>query len=168
MPILGIHKTDLDFSVIETMDPKTIVIIDKSTYMDKKPQKPKLEILAPGYTQAKIVSYNPYKTTVVNARQLNLTCGNSVNMPDGIYVIKMSICPNEHVYLEKTFLKTDLLEYAIDSKLLETLSCKDLTDKFKRDMETIFILLKSAKAHGANGNINEATKLYSKIEKLVN
>jgi len=167
MPLLGLHQNKLDFDVIETFDAQTLVIVDKSSYLDNSPEKPTMEVLVPGYSVSKLVPFNAYNVNVINAHQLNISCGDNENMPDGVYCLTLSVCPNDVVYIKKTYLKTDLLEYAIDNALIAVNSCALLTKEIKDIFITIDLLLSTAKAHAREGNIIEATSLYKKIQKLL-
>lgn len=168
LPILSIKSNKLDFDVIECLDTKSISIIDKSEYLDIRPDKPTMEVLAPGFSEAHLTPWRPFNINIINAGQLNIGCGPNVNLPDGIYCLTLRVCPQEEVYLTKTYLKTDLLEYELDDKLLMILSNKFISEEIKRKFQDIDLLILSAKAHARNGNTKEATSLYSKAQKYLN
>lgn len=166
MPILGIHRNALDFDVIDQMfDPKTLTVLDKSIYMDKHQEKPVLEILMPGSSKPILTPFNPYSYTVVNSRMLNLGDG---NMPDGVYKLTYRICPQEQLFISKYFLKTDIIELGIDQLLLRVFSSDDVDKNLKSRIETVSLLIMSAKAHAREGNVIEASNLYKRAQKELN
>lgn len=167
MPILTIQTNVLDFDILEVLDPKSISIIDKSSYLDGRPDKPTLEVLAPGYSKSHLVPFRPFNINIVNAGQLNIGCGSNVNLPDGVYCITLRVCPQEEVFITKTYLKTDLIDYEYDQKLLMILNNRQLSEDLKRKFQDIELILMAAKSHAKNGNTKEATSLYHKAQKYL-
>ena len=105
-------KHKLSLHIPDTMNPESITIQDTSMYTDLIPVScPTLQILVPGFVKA--VTFNdvsmpnplqPGFIWTLNACQLDLqfeNCGTVFNkLPDGIYVIKYSVSPNDIVYVE--------------------------------------------------------------------
>lgn len=103
------HKLSLD--VPDTLNSCVIRIIDMSVYnSDISIKCPLLQILVPGFTTPQFVD------NVAANFSLNLTacqlkvqtanCGTVFNdLPDGIYVIKWSVSPNDVVYVEYNHLR---------------------------------------------------------------
>lgn len=168
MPILSIKSNKLNFDVIESLDPTSISIIDKSEYLDVRPDKPTMEVLVPGFSESHLTPWRPFNINIINAGQLNIGCGPNVNLPDGVYCLTLRVCPQEEVYLTKTYLKTDLLDYEFDQKLLMVNSNKHISEELKRKFQDIEFLILVAKSHARNGNTTEATTLYSKAQKYLN
>jgi hypothetical protein len=161
-------KTILDFDVLDVLDTKTLTIIDKSEYLCNDPEKPVMEVLIPGNTKPILVPFRPNTINVINAHQLNLSCGDNSNMPDGVYRLTYRICPQDSMYIDKYYLKTDILEYQLDILLLKVLSCKDINKDLKKTFDSIFLYLTAAKAHARAENIKEATSLYKRAQKEIN
>ena len=168
MPLLSIKTNKLNFDVIESLDPKVLSFLDKSTYLEKSPDKPLLEILVPGYSKSITVPYRINSYNTISAGQLNITCGKTEILPDGVYEITIRVCPHDTIFLTKYYLKTDLLQYEIDNLLLSVLNKQDMSEGFKKSINNIFILLESAKVHARNGNVEEAIEMYTKVQKIVN
>lgn len=119
MSYLGIHTNTLDFSVIEDGSPKTLVILDKSTYMEENPEKPIIEIVAPGFNIPVQIAFIPNSVNVINSSLLKLTGGSVyADLADGLYWITYRICPYDKVYKTKVYLKTTILEYRFENSLL--------------------------------------------------
>lgn len=167
MPIIGLNTNNLDFQILEDLDPKTISIWDKSSYVDTFPTKPALEIVPPGFNKSFVVPFKPFDITVVNANQLGIGCGDNVNMPDGVYCITLKVVPYADAYHSVHYLKTDLLQYEIDEKLLTVISNRSVSEDYKQKFLDLDLFIKAGKAHARAGNINEATSLYQKAQNIV-
>lgn len=161
-------NTTLDFDVIEMLDTKTLTVIDKSIYLCDDPEKPVLEVLIPGNTKPILVPFRPGVANVINSHQLNLSCGDNYNMPDGVYRLTYRICPQDSMYIDKYYLKTDILEYQLDYLLLQIISYKDIDKNLKKAFDNIYLYILSAKAHARAGNIKEASNLYQRAQKEIN
>lgn len=168
MPLLSIKTNKLDFQILESSDPKTIIVLDKSIYLDTYPEKPLLEVLLPGYSKSILVPFKAFDYNVINSSQLNISCGDNTNLPDGVYCITLRICPHDSVFLTKIFLKTDLIDYKFSNFLLSILEKRDFSNEEKRIIENYYIILESAKSHASFGNTKEASLLYKKAEKILN
>jgi hypothetical protein len=168
MPLLSIKTNKLNFDIIDSLDPKVLSFLDKSMYLEKSPDKPLVEILVPGYSKSILVPYRIHSYNSISAGQLNISCGKTENLPDGVYEITIRVCPHDSIFLTKYYLKTDLLQYEIDNLLLSILNKQDMSDSFKKAMDNVFILLESAKVHARNGNVEEAIEMYKKVQKIIN
>jgi hypothetical protein len=105
------HKLSLE--VPDTLNKEILRVIDTSVYNPNNPPFcPLLQITLPGWTQP--VQFTD--TTIAPGFSLNLTacdlglqttnCGTSYNsLPDGIYIIKYSVSPNEFVFVEYNHLR---------------------------------------------------------------
>lgn len=100
----------------DTLNSCILKIVDTSAYVDGLPIKcPWLYVTPPGFTQPVIFtdsttpSITPGFILNLTACQLGLqtiNCGSSFsNLPDGIYIIKYSISPNDQVYVEYNHLR---------------------------------------------------------------
>ena len=109
---LGIEQNILDFDIYDSdMNPKTFIIFDKSYYMDKYPENPIIDVTPPGFTKSVSIPFIPREYNIINTGNLKLACGDISDLPDGVYVFRLSLCPNETLYVCKTYLRTTLLEY---------------------------------------------------------
>jgi hypothetical protein len=103
----------LSLEVPDTMNKCILRVVDTSVYNDlSTPKCPLLQITLPGFTQPVDITEPDISTGFI----LNLTacdlevqttnCGTSYNnLPDGIYIIKYSVSPNEYVYVEYNHLR---------------------------------------------------------------
>jgi len=167
---LGIDQNILYFDIYDSdMNPKTFIIFDKSYYMDKYPNNPIMDVTPPGFMKAISLPFIPREYNIINTGNLKLACGEIGDLPDGIYTFRLSLCPNEIMYVCKTYLRTTLLEYKFHSLLLscECVESED-SDRTKKILMNIDILIQSAKANAERGNILKATSMYAYIEKMIN
>lgn len=160
---------NLDFDIFDNdMNLCTIMVIDKSEYIDKYPETPVLEVLPPGHT--KWVSL-PFKTRDINtitSTQLNLTCGTISSLPDGVYRFSLSVCPNDKVFLCKNYLRTTCMDYKIQDLILKVIDkCDPESENLKKTLNDIDCLISGAKANVAIGNINKGTETYQKAETII-
>ena len=100
----------LSLEVPTVMNPCIISIMDTSVYVDIVPVTcPTLNVTPPGFTYSTQIDFVPGSSIVLTACDLGLQvddCGTSyLNFPDGIYIIKYSISPNEVVYVEYNHLR---------------------------------------------------------------
>lgn len=106
-------KHVLSLEAPETLNLCQLRIVDTSVYADNVAVKcPLLQITLPGFSYA----VNLEEPTIAPGFMLNLTacdlevqtagCGTRFDtLPDGIYVIKYSVSPNEYVYAEYNHLR---------------------------------------------------------------
>lgn len=106
-------KHTLSLEVPDTLNKEILRVIDSSVYNpDKAPVCPLLQITLPGWR----TSVQFTDTTIAPGFSLNLTacdlelqtinCGVSYDpLPDGIYIIKYSVSPNDQVFVEYNHLR---------------------------------------------------------------
>ncbi len=170
--MLGIHKHILDFDIVSTGNAKTLIFVDSSQYMEN-PERPLLEVLAPGYTKYFLVNYFASEVTTFNSSTLGfnqvLNQTDLVELPDGVWVIKQKICPYEYVNKTKKYMKVDQLMNKVSqlNDKLDLLDC-DVTDdiKVQSDLVKIYTLIEGAKSV-VNLDSIKAKNYYDTANKLV-
>lgn len=174
MPLLGIDSYKIDFAVLESNNPKTLIILDQSYYLEDI-EKPLLQITPPGFTGRIELEYTPNSIIVLNSDSLGLTedCDyeDLADLPDGVYVIRMAVCPYDELYAKRCYLKTTRLDCMYENLLLTVdVDCMFDSQKTKNDIVDIDILIRSAKAEANRCNIEAATAKYraafKKLEKI--
>lgn len=165
MPLIGDQTYNIDFYILESNDPKTIVLLDRSTYLDA-PEQPTLKITLPGFTGSVNIPYTPNGINVLNSDSLNLTepCDYDATapLPDGVYQITMQICPFEQLFNKKCYLKVTQF-YAEYGKILLNFDVTNNTydqDKLKAEIIDMDILIQSARAEVTNNSIERGVKKY--------
>jgi hypothetical protein len=149
-------KHILSLEIYDTLNQCILTIDNNSIYSTTLPVECSyLDILPPGFRAAiRFEIDSNIKKYIYTACDLGLQTVNCTNkqenLPDGIYVIKHSVAPNEYVYIEYNHLRiTNALN------LLNKYYCKidlgacDPTPKNKellKEIQLIEMLLKAAKA----------------------
>ena len=114
----GLKKHLLDFEIVSTGNPKTLVFVDASNYFEV-PERPLLEITLPGYNKYFLVNITYNRVNTLNSNTIGLTSllNNEaiVDLPDGIYTFRYKICPYSTTYKDRVHFRTTLIE--------EKLSC---------------------------------------------
>jgi hypothetical protein len=92
------------------MNPCILSINDTSIYADIVPVTCEtLNVTVPGFSYSNQIDVTAEFTEILTACDLQLqtvNCGETyVNLPDGIYIIKYSVSPNELVYVEYNHLR---------------------------------------------------------------
>ena len=165
----------LIFDIIDTHDFKTIGILDTSLYNpDIAVETQTIEIIPPGYSVAASPFYMIRALNVYNSNGVGITRASCeeelVELPDGIWRIKYSICPNDQLFVEKFFLKTDKIWCRYTQAFL-TLDLNNHDSKKdverKKKLDEIEFYINGAIAASNNQNAKDAIDLYNKADKLL-
>jgi hypothetical protein len=170
---LGIRKHNLNFDILDTGNPRTLIFLDSSEYFEE-PDRPLLEVTLPGYTKYFLLNVAARKVNTFNSNTIGLTetlnSHNLVNLPDGLWTLKFKVCPYDKVYVQKYHLRTVTLENNIQ-KIFDFVELSDCDiekdEKYQSAIIDIFILLESAKGHALKGNVKKASDQYQKLNTLV-
>lgn len=170
-----VSKNILDFEILDSDNSKIIVFIDASTYIDKNPEKPILEVVLPGFNQYFLVNIAHSQINVLNANTLGITKTFSDNyncltdLPDGIWEYTYRICPYDKVHTKKFVLRTALLNKKLNSiyKKLENTDCSLKEDrKIKNKLTDIDIFINTAKAYAEDCNKEKSSNFYQIADKF--
>lgn len=109
--------------------------MDESIYTNKLPVNcGTLQITPPGFNTPKTIDVSSEFNLVLNACDLGLQtvdCGNTSNdVPDGIYIVRYSVSPNDQVYVEYNHLRVTQLLNSYYQKMseLEVSACAPAVD----------------------------------------
>ncbi len=171
---LGVKHHLLDFEILETKNPRTLVFLDSSQYY-KEPESPLLEVTLPGYTKYFLLNVSARKINTFNSNTIGLTetlnTFDLADLPDGVWKLKFKVCPYEEVYIQKYHLRTVDLENRL-AKIYEYLDLSDCDIerdiKLKNNIIDIILAIESGKSNAALGNVKKASTLYQKASSLVN
>lgn len=107
----------LSVDVIPTNNPQILHLFDTSAYVAALGVGcGRLEITLPGFKYARLIESVANFNVSINAIDLDIVdvqCDVLPNLPDGVYHIKYSISPNDHVFIEFDFLRTTSFEIEI-------------------------------------------------------
>lgn len=168
----GIHRHILNFDILDTGNPKTLVFLDESEYMEE-PERPLLEVVMPGFDKYFLVNIEARKVNTFNSNTLHLTAVLKqdflTNLPDGVWDFRYKICPYDKVFTCKKHMRMALLNEKlvilhdkIDLADCDTKENKDL----EKDLFKIYSLMEGAKAV-VNANVKKAQSYYQLADKLV-
>jgi hypothetical protein len=163
----------LGFDIIDTHDFKTLGIVDTSWYNpDITIETPTIEILPPGYKSAVSPFFMPRSLNIFNSNGVGITkatCEDElIDLPDGLWKIKYSICPNDKLFIEKFFLKTDKLQCRYAQAFLNLDFNLNSDDRSRRDaLDEIETFITGAIAAANDQNAKLASDLYKKASKML-
>jgi hypothetical protein len=113
----------LDLITLDTHNTYSIAIGDISSYpTGYNIMNQSIEITPPGFNKV-ILGFEEKNVNVYNSYNLGLCAENMITstpLPDGIYRVKYSIHPVYKYYVEKTFLKVDILQQKFDKAFLKS------------------------------------------------
>lgn len=166
----------IDFDVLETKDPKKLMIGDTSPnwlYAEDKPAY--LYITLPGSNKEKIFTFKKHSIEVYNSNNLGLSQPSSncnpqrySDLSDGIYKIKLATS-YEDTFVEKYYLKTDILEKEIAKKIVvNLLNPSDSNKEYLDRISKVDRLLMGAKSALIESNISLSSDLYNEAVELLN
>jgi hypothetical protein len=159
----------LNIQVVPTYNTYTISIQDISTY-DGTPTSPTIRIVAPGVDVS--IPFVPNTINTYNSTSLGLTTlGNETSLPDGVYYLTYSIAPALSNYVNKTFMRTDLIQEKFDNAFmkLDMMQCDNaIKTQSKVDLSTINFFIQGSIAAANVSAIDVANKLYIQADKQLN
>lgn len=173
----AIQENHLDFEILDSDNPKIIIFIDASTYLDPTPEKPILEVVLPGFNQYFIININPYEVNVFNANTVGYTktFTNEYNclgdLPDGVWEFTYRVCPYDLVYIKKCVLRKAQLNQKLNTlyKLLQNADCSLKEERqLKNKLTDIEIFINTAKAYAAECDKARASNFYQIADKFTN
>jgi hypothetical protein len=148
-------KHILSLDVLESANCSILNVVDTSVYSDQLPVEcQELLITPPGFNAPVLTTVQEGFNLPFNACSLGIQttgCNSSINqLPDGIYIIKYSVAPNDKVYVEYNHLRTTELLSQYFSKLceLEAAPCEPSSTRkdLLNEMYYIRTMIDAAKA----------------------
>lgn len=161
-----------DITIIDTNSPFTIGIGDMTIYPSGfSIISPNVQITPPGY-ESVILSFTPNNINIFDSLSLGITCTDEdkAKLPDGIYTIKYTFTPAYTYFIEKSFMKADMILENLDDLFisLDLLNCNsDLTDKDIRKLLDINNYIQYSIACANKCMYNYANESYQKALKLI-
>lgn len=168
------QKIKIDFQVLETHDPKFLMVGDTSEweYAEKKPSY--ILITPPGSSKAYQFSFNKKSMSTFNSHNLGITCFTNdceeedyQDLHDGVYTICVKSF-YEGVEKVKYYLKTDRFEVELKKTIIKNGLEYDKKDKEFR--ETIFEIkwqLETAKSWASEGDWVKANRFLNIAKKML-
>lgn len=170
-----LKSTKLSFSLLPDNDCKTLSIVDTSFYSQNQTiANATLQVITPFDDTPVELDYYKNAVTILNSNSLKITnvndLDNLVNLPDGLYTAKISICPENQYWYEKSWYRTCQLQCKYDQAFLQLniQSCEACfsPDKLER-LERARMYMYGCLVNTKNCNQREAKKLYSAADKIL-
>lgn len=160
--------------------PKIMVIQDRSIYNPDIPvENAILQITPPGFKHSIPFNVEPGFSLVVNSNLLKLSnvkkLDDLCDIPDGVYIIKYSICPNDEMYEEYYHLRISKImsDFIEKSCSLDLADCSNeqnnsYTIKQLKELNTIETYIKAAKNSVEDCNdLKKGQELYDFAKKKI-
>lgn len=170
---MSLKKQELDFEIVPTGNPKTIVFVDSSDYFES-PDRPLLQVFPPGHNRYFVVNIMPGKVNTLNSSIIGLApvlhTSSLVDLADGVWTFTYMICPYDKVFITKYYLRTTTLDQKLN-QVFDYADCDcefERNEKFKNEIVDIILLVEKAKANAAKGEVSKASEAYQKASKRVN
>lgn len=159
----------IDFDVLETNNPKKLMIGDTSSNWSTAFEDPAyLYITMPGSKKEKQFIFSKKSITVFNSENLGINkvtnaCDKTqyYDLPDGVYKIKLQSI-YEDIYVEKIYLKTDIIEKEIAKKVVNNALNKSTNnDSFINCLFDLEYRLKVSKSFMLEGDVPMTMRYYN-------
>jgi hypothetical protein len=168
---MAVTSPVLDLVYIETFSPNYLGIGDVSQYPDSfNPINPSIAITPPGFPKV-TTSFQVGNLNIYNSDTLGITCnfdGSVTKLPDGIYQFTYTLNPAYQYFVNKSFMRTNLIEELLDDAYLKV-DINQCIDKVKREdkliLEQIKFYVEKAVACANRCANTLAMDLYRKAER---
>lgn len=169
------NSTKLSFNIIDTHSCKTLGIYDTSFYNSLQTiANATLQIISPYDSEPVELDYYKNAFITLNSNSLGITnvldFDHLVELPDGLYTGKISICPEDKFWYEKSWYRTCLLDCKYDKAFLK-LNLDTCNSCFSPEkigkLENARIYIYGVKTNANQCNFKEADKLYKAANKIL-
>lgn len=168
-------KIKVDFQVLETHDPKYLLVGDTSLWEYSKDKPSYILITPPGSSNAYSFSFKKNSMNIFNSHNLGLSCFTNdceeeeyIDLNDGIYTICVK---SFYEGIEKTryYLKTDRFEIELKKTIIK--NGLEYNEKDKDFRDTIYQIkwnLDTAKSWASEGDFVKSNRFFNKSKKILN
>lgn len=116
------NTTKINFHIYDTDN--SIVILDISSYnTDVVVTEAKLEVTPPNFNTCTPIDYIP--NTIINITSLSLGWPESNILTDGVWKLKMSVCPNDKLFKTENHLRTKNIRKCLYDKAATAIKIND-------------------------------------------
>lgn len=164
----------LDILVIPTYNTLTLGIADASTYPTDPPvvTSPTITIDVPTFGEVSL-PFTVNDFNIFTSSTLGITAVGEplVSLPDGVYSFKYTVAPAFENFVEKTFMRTEVIQEKFDKAFmkLDMMECdRAIATQAKVDLNSIYFFIQGSIAAANNCAIAEANKLYAQADKMLN
>lgn len=164
-------KPRIDFSILQSDDPKYLSILDLSEYYQLESRPVVISITLPGSEDPVKAYLGKNRVNVFNSINLGLSCFTDceqeyLDLPDGLYCIKTEI--SDELYKERYYLRTALLQLDLDKIMVRVGLEYDPSNRaFREWYLNVNIALDAAHAHARTGNIPDCKRMYDEVVLMI-
>lgn len=172
---MNIRGTQLSFKVLDGDDCKSFIILDTSYYNSAQNcGGATLQIVSPFSSKVVELDYLTNGVTILNSNNLGIT--NTWNeadlqaLPDGLYTAKISICPHDKFWYEKSWYRTCKLECKYNQAVLKLglTECSNCLDpNMTASLHRALLYIQGVKANTVTANIKKSSDLYKAADKIL-
>lgn len=161
-----IGKIELKFQVIDTQDPKLIMIVDNSKWRIIEELPAYIEVTVPGSSKPITLPFEKNSLQTYTSATLGMTCVQDceielINLPDGVYEFCLKGGKNGERKAYKFFLKKDNIQEKLDKAWMKTGVEFNEDNEYRiRKLSYIKGLLDIASAFAREGNIGKAKEVF--------
>lgn len=166
-------STQLSFTIPDLNSAGLLGILDTSVYT-QTPEGVVLQVKPPMGYALKELNYYPNALTVLNSNTLGITHVNSsinyVDLPDGVWVVKISICPYDIFWTEKKWYRTYQIKNKYNKAFLKMQlnQCETCyNQEMAKRLQTARIYIEGCEACAVDANWKTATDLYNTASKIL-
>lgn len=160
---------EIDFEVLNTNNPKSLIVGDTSPNWLTAEDKPAyLYITVPNSSKPKVFTFTKKDLNIFNSVNLGISflskdCSKSryISLPDGVYTIELQTA-FEDIKLKRYYLKTDTIEYEISKAIVDRILNKSQSnDCFFDTIKEVDKKIIVSKAFIKQGLITESIRYFN-------
>ena len=169
--------SQLDIYIEKILNPKLLIVKDASYYNpDVAVTNAKLDLQYPNSNEYVNIPVGKNFSYIINSNTIGLTNVNNSDvlsdLPDGLWTIKYSICPNDELYVEYTFLRNikQLIKYHNLFCQIEIDKCnkKQYLEDLKKIREIKDLIDAAQYLADDCGKYEKSIELYNEAEEMLN
>jgi len=163
----------LQFEIIPTYNCKLISLVDISIYSTDV-EGATLQVQLPDREKVIELNYKPNGVTVLNSNSLQYTKVDNfddlIDLPDGWYTLKISVCPYEMFWYEKDYYRICKLQCKYNQALLklDLNKCENCyASDYVNKLNEAEFYMRGIIANTENNDIKGASSLYKKANSIL-
>lgn len=159
-----LDKIRLDFQILNTGDPKLLVVADTSVWGAIEDKPAIIKITPPGSNQTRTYNFVKSKNNVFNSSNLLISpVGEYNDLADGIYRVEINGSPDTHC-VHRDFLKTDKARKEL-ANLYVSLGLDDdkETIEKKKIIQSYDLLIRAAEYSVLIGQLKRGMNYFKKV-----
>jgi len=164
----------LDILVIPTYNVFTLGIADASTYPTDPPvvSSPTLTVTIPAIGETSL-PFTVNDFNILTSSNLGITpLGDPLlPLPDGIWKFKYTVAPAFENFVEKTFMRTEMIQEKFDTAFmrLDMMECdRAIKTQSKVQLNSIYFFIQGSIAAANKCAVDESNKLYNQANIMLN